>query len=429
MANGILVNTVQATIHCTGESMNQIHTQNSLQGKTHWALWAVCLFSMVLAGFITTFKELMWMQYAREQGWLGAQFAAAQQFSFGASAVGVLLWAVLADVWGRKQALLLAWMGVVLVCGSLWLLPFRFELLRWAHMLSALALVGIPVVSVVWCWENSQRLRYGLCGLVMSGFALGMFAAHVLDYADLVAIMATHGLLVVSVACVLVVGALAVFTPQALPENVAATASQMPYAAGQLPRHDWATWFKNLLLYSAVLGLSWALTLGLRDYVGSVAMKMNPNAHMLAQVHQVLSILTAGGLALGLFVSGWVMQFLGRLTALWGLCVLVLGCMAYMTWQPNVFQDFDGAWVLVGAALGLGCLTWWSKVLVAASVAHHRCTAWALVSMGGAMMGASIHQQMRALVYGERFPFEHYAAVVVLMAILIALIRKPKVLD
>ena len=49
--------------------------------------------------------------------------------------------------------------------------------------------------------------------------------------------------------------------------------------------------------------------------------------------------------------------------------------------------------------------------------------------MGGAMMGASIHQQMRALVYGERFPFEHYAAVVVLMAILIALIRKPKVLD
>ena len=76
--------------------MNQIHTQNSLQGKTHWALWAVCLFSMVLAGFITTFKELMWMQYAREQGWLGAQFAAAQQFSFGASAIGVLLWAVLA---------------------------------------------------------------------------------------------------------------------------------------------------------------------------------------------------------------------------------------------------------------------------------------------------------------------------------------------
>ena len=369
------------------------------------------------------------MQYAREQGWLGAQFAAAQQFSFGASAIGVLLWAVLADVWGRKQALLLAWMGAVLVCGSLWLLPSRFELLRWAHMMSELALAGIPVVSVVWCWENSQRLRYGLCGLVMSGFALGMFAAHVLDYADLVAIMATHGLLVVSVACVLVVGALAVFTPQALPENVAATASQMPYAAGQLPRHDWATWFKNLLLYSAILGLSLVLTLGLREYVNAVAMKMNANMHTLAQVNQVLSILTAGGLALGLFVSGWVMQFLGRLTALWGLCVLSLGGVAYMAWQPNVFQDFDGAWVLVGAALGLGCLTWWSKVLVAASVAHHRCTAWALVSMGGAMMGASIHQQMRALVYGERFPFEHYAAVVVLMAILIALIRKPKVLD
>ena len=62
MANGILVNTAKETIHNTGENMNQIHTQNSLQGKTHWALWAVCLFSMVLAGFITTFKELMWMQ-------------------------------------------------------------------------------------------------------------------------------------------------------------------------------------------------------------------------------------------------------------------------------------------------------------------------------------------------------------------------------
>ena len=409
--------------------MNQIHTQNSLQGKTHWALWAVCLFSMVLAGFITTFKELMWMQYAREQGWLGAQFAAAQQFSFGASAIGVLLWAVLADVWGRKQALLLAWMGAVLVCGSLWLLPSRFELLRWAHMMSELALAGIPVVSVVWCWENSQRLRYGLCGLVMSGFALGMFAAHVLDYADLVAIMATHGLLVVSVACVLVVGALAVFTPQALPENVAATASQMPYAAGQLPRHDWATWFKNLLLYSAVLGLSWALTLGLRDYVGSVAMKMNPNAHMLAQVHQVLSILTAGGLALGLFVSGWVMQFLGRLTALWGLCVLSLGCVAYMAWQPNVFQDFDGAWVLMGAALGLSGLTWWSKALVAASVVHHRCTAWALASMGSAVIAAGIHDQLQKLALGERFSFEYYAAMMVLMAILLAWVRKPKVLD
>ena len=409
--------------------MNQIHTQNSLQGKTHWALWAVCLFSMVLAGFITTFKELMWMQYAREQGWLGAQFAAAQQFSFGASAIGVLLWAVLADVWGRKQALLLAWMGAVLVCGSLWLLPSRFELLRWAHMMSELALAGIPVVSVVWCWENSQRLRYGLCGLVMSGFALGMFAAHVLDYADLVAIMATHGLLVVSVACVLVVGALAVFTPQALPENVAATASQMPYAAGQLPRHDWATWFKNLLLYSAILGLSLVLTLGLREYVNTVAMKMNANVHMLAQVNQVLSILIAGGLALGLFVSGWVMQFLGRLTALWGLCVLSLGCVAYMTWQPNVFQDFDGAWVLMGAALGLSGLTWWSKALVAASVDHHRCTAWALASMGSAVIAAGIHDQLQTLALGERFPFEYYAAMMVMIAILIALVRKPQVLD
>ena len=409
--------------------MNQIHTQNSLQGKTHWALWAVCLFSMVLAGFITTFKELMWMQYAREQGWLGAQFAAAQQFSFGASAIGVLLWAVLADVWGRKQALLLAWMGAVLVCGSLWLLPSRFELLRWAHMMSELALAGIPVVSVVWCWENSQRLRYGLCGLVMSGFALGMFAAHVLDYADLVAIMATHGLLVVSVACVLVVGALAVFTPQALPENVAATASQMPYAAGQLPRHDWATWFKNLLLYSAILGLSLALTLGLREYVNTVAMKMNANAHTLAQVNQVLSILTAGGLVLGLFVSGWVMQFLGRLTALWGLCVLSLGCVAYMTWQPRVFQDFDGAWVLMGAALGLSGLMWWSKALLAASVVHHRCTAWALASMGSAVIAAGIHDQLQTLALGERFPFEYYAAMMVLLAILLAWVCKLKVLD
>ena len=129
--------------------MNQIHTQNSLQGKTHWALWAVCLFSMVLAGFITNLKELMWVQYVREQGGLGTQFEAAQQFSLGASVVGVLLWAMLADVWGRKQALLLAWMGVALACGSLWLLPARFELLRWAHMMSALALAGIPVVSVV----------------------------------------------------------------------------------------------------------------------------------------------------------------------------------------------------------------------------------------------------------------------------------------
>ena len=409
--------------------MNQIHTQNSLQGKTHWALWAVCLFSMVLAGVITHLKELMWVQYVREQGGLGAQFEAAQQFSLGASAVGVLLWAVLADVWGRKQALLLAWMGVALACGSLWLLPARFELLRWVHMMSALALTGIPVVSVVWCWESSQRLRYGLCGCLLSGFVLGMFVAQMLGYADLVAITASYYGLMMGVACVLVIGALAMLAPKALPENADVTAIQMPYAAGPLPRHDWAIWFKNLLLYSAILGLSLVLTLGLREYVNTAAMKMNANMHTLAQVNQVLSILTAGGLALGLFVSGWVMQFLGRLTALWGLCVLSLGCVAYMTWQPNVFQDFDGAWVLVGAALGLGCLTWWSKVLVAASVAHHRCTAWALVSMGGAMMGASIHQQMRALVYGERFPFEHYAAVVVLMAILIALIRKPKVLD
>ena len=409
--------------------MNQIHTQNSLQGKTHWALWAVCLFSMVLAGFITDLKELMWIQYVREQGGLGAQFEAAQPFSLGASAVGVLLWAMLADVWGRKQALLLAWMGVALACGSLWLLPARFELLRWAHMMSALALAGIPVVSVVWCWESSQRLRYGLCGCLLSGFVLGMFAAQMLDYADLVAITASYYGLMMGVACVLVVGVLAVFAPQTLSENANVTAIQMPYAAGQLPRHDWATWFKSLFLYSAILGLSLALTLGLREYVNTVAMKMNANAHMLAQVNQILSILTAGGLALGLFVSGWVMQFLGRLTALWGLCVLSLGCVAYMTWQPNVFQDFDGAWVLMGAALGLSGLTWWSKALVAASVVHHRCTAWALASMGGAVIAAGIHQQLRGLVYGERFPFEYYAAMMVLMAILLALVRKPKVLD
>ena len=409
--------------------MNQIHTQNSLQGKTHWALWAVCLFSMVLAGFITHLKELMWVQYVREQGGLGAQFEVAQQFSLGASAVGVLLWAVLADVWGRKQALLLAWMGVALACGSLWLLPARFELLRWAHMMSALALAGIPVVSVVWCWENSQRLRYGLCGCLLSGFVLGMFAAQMRDYADLVAITASYYGLMMGVACVLVIGALAMLAPKALPENADATAIQMPYAAGPLPRHDWATWFKNLLLYSAILGLSLVLTLGLREYVNTAAMKMNANAHTLAQVNQVLSILTAGGLALGLFVSGWVMQFLGRLTALWGLCVLSLGCVAYMAWQPNVFQDFDGAWVLMGAALGLSGLTWWGKALVAASVVHHRCTAWALASMGSAVMAAGIHGQLQTLALGERFPFEYYAAMMVLLAILLAWVCKLKVLD
>ena len=409
--------------------MNQIHTQNSLQGKTHWALWAVCLFSMVLAGFITNLKELMWIQYARELRWSGAQFEAAQQFSFGANAVGVLLWAMLADVWGRKKALLLAWMVVALACGSLWLLPSRFELLRWAHMMSALALAGIPVVSVVWCWEYSQRLRYGLCGCLLSGFVLGMFAALVLDYADLVAITASYYGLMMGVACVLVIGALAMLAPKALPENADATAIQMPYAAGLLPRHDWAIWFKNLLLYSAILGLSLVLTLGLREYVNTAAMKMNANMHTLAQVNQVLSILTAGGLALGLFVSGWVMQFLGRLTALWGLCVLSLGCVAYMTWQPNVFQDFDGAWILMGAALGLSGLTWWSKALVAASVVHHRCTAWALASMGSAVIAAGIHDQLQKLALGERFSFEYYAAMMVLMAILLALVRKPKVLD
>ena len=217
--------------------------------------------------------------------------------------------------------------------------------------------------------------------------------------------------------------------PKALPENADVTAIQMPYAAGQLPRHDWAIWFKNLLLYSAILGLSLVLTLGLREYVNTVAMKMNANVHMLAQVNQVLSILIAGGLALGLFVSGWVMQFLGRLTALWGLCVLSLGCVAYMTWQPNVFQDFDGAWVLMGAALGLSGLTWWSKALVAASVDHHRCTAWALASMGSAVIAAGIHDQLQTLALGERFPFEYYAAMMVMIAILIALVRKPQVLD
>ena len=318
-------------------------------------------------------------------------------------------------------------MGVALACGSLWLLPARFELLRWAHMVSALALAGIPVVSVVWCWESSQRLRYGLCGCLLSGFVLGMFAAQMLDYADFVAITAPYYGLMMGVACVLVIGALAMLAPKVLPENADVTAIQMPYAAGLLPRHDWAIWFKNLFLYSAILGLSLELTLGLREYVNTAAMKMNANAHTLAQVNQVLSILTAGGLALGLFVSGWVMQFLGRLTALWGLCVLSLGCVAYMAWQPNVFQDFDGAWVLMGAALGLSGLTWWSKALVAASVAHHRCTAWALASMGGAVIAAGIHQQLRGLVYGERFPFEYYAAMMVLMAILLALVRKPKV--
>ena len=270
---------------------------------------------------------------------------------------------------------------------------------------------------------------WAVCGCLLSGFVLGMFAAQVLDYADLAAITASYYGLMTGVACMLVVGALAVFAPQTLPENADVTATQMPYAAGQLPRHDWAIWFKNLLLYSAILGLSLALTLILREYVNAVGMKMNANAHMLVQVNQILSILTAGGLALGLFVSGWVMQFLGRLTALWGLCVLSLGCVAYMFWQPNVFQDFDGAWVLVGAALGLGGVTWWSKALVAASAVHHRCTAWALASMGSAVIAAGIHNQLEKLALGERFPFEYYAAMMVLMAILLALVRKPKVLD
>ena len=409
--------------------MYHTHTQDRPQRSTHWGLWLVCLFSMVLAGFVLMIRELMWIKYASEQGWQGKQVLEVQSYSAWISAVGMLVWAILADVWGRKQALLLAWIGLALALGGMWLLPSHFELLKWAHMLSALALTGIPVVSVVWCWENSQRLHYGLSALLMSGFALGMFAAHVLDYADVAEITGIHGLLMVGVGCALVVGALAMLVSQTLHENTDATLNQMQYAAGQLPRHDWAAWFKNLLVYGAILGLSLAVSQGLQDYVRSVVMNMDSNTDRMAHVNQVLAIMTTGGLALGLFVSGWVMQFLGRLTALWGLCVLALGCMAYMTWQPSMFQDFNGAWVLMGAYLGLGSLMWWSMALVAALVAHQRCTAWALVSVGGVMMAASIHHQLPDLAQGERFAFEYYAAMMVLMVVLIALVRKPQVMD
>ena len=409
--------------------MYHTHTQDRPQRGTHWGLWLVCLFGMVLAGFVLTIREPMWITYAGEQGWQGKQVLEVQSYSVWVSAVGVLVWAILADVWGRKQALLLAWVGLALALGGMWLLPSYFELLKWAHMLSALTLTGIPVVSVVWCWENSQRLHYGLCGCLLSGFVLGMFAAHVLDYADVAEITGIHGVLMVGVGCVLMVGALAMLTPQVLHENTDAALSQMQYAAGQLPRHDWAAWFKSLLVYGAILGLSLAVSQGLQDYVRSVVMNMDSNTDRMAHVNQVLAIMTTGGLALGLFVSGWVMQFLGRLMALWGLCILALGCMAYMTWQPSMFQDFNGAWVLMGAYLGLGSLMWWSMALVAASVAHHRCTAWALVSVGGVMMAASIHHQLPDLAQGERFAFEHYAAMMVLMTVLIALVRKPQVLD
>ena len=409
--------------------MYHTHTQDRPQRGTHWGLRFVCLFSMVLAGFVLMIREPMWIKYAGEQGWQGKQVLEVQSYSAWVSAVGVLVWAMLADVWGRKQALLPAWMGLALALGGMWLLPSHFELLKWTYLLSALALTGIPVVSVVWCWENSQRLRYGLSGCLLSGFALGMFAAHVLDYADVAEITATNGVLMVSVGCILVVGALAMLAPQTLHENTDATLSQMQYAAGQLPRHDWAGWFKNLLVYGAILGLSLAVSQGLQDYVRLVVMNMDSNTDRMAHVNQVLAIMTTGGLALGLFVSGWVMQFLGRLTALWGLCVLALACMAYMTWQPSMFHDFNGAWVLMGAHLGLGSLMWWSTALAAASVVHHRCSAWALVSMGGVMVAASIHHQLPDWAQGERFSFEFYAAMMVMMAILIALVRKPQVLD
>ena len=409
--------------------MYHTHTQDRSQRCTHWGLWFVCLFSMVLAGFILMVREPIWIQYVGEQGWQGKQVLEMQSYSAWVSVVGVLLWAMLADVWGRKQALLLAWVGLALALGGMWLLPSYFEVLKWVHLLSALALTGIPMVSVVWCWENSPRLRYGLSALLMSGFALGMLTAHVLDYADLAAITATQGLLMVSVCCVLVVGTLAMLAPQTLLENMDDTSSQMPYAAGQLPRHDWAAWIKNLLVYGAILGLSLAVSQGLQDYVRSVVMSMDSNTHRMAHVNQVLAIMTTGGLALGLWVSGWVMQFVGRLTALWGLCILALACMAYMTWQPSMFHDFNGAWVLMGAHLGLGSLMWWSTALAAASVAHHRCSAWALVSMGGVMVAASIHHQLSDWAQGERFSFDFYAAMMVMMAILIALVRTPQVLD
>ena len=409
--------------------MYHTHTQDRPKRCTHWGLWLVCLFSMALAGFVLTIREPMWIKYASEQGWQGKQVLEVQSYSVWVSAVGVLVWAILADVWGRKQALLLAWIGLALALGGMWLLSSHFELLKWTHLLSALALTGIPVVSVVWCWENSQRLRYGLSALLMSGFALGMLAAHVLDYADVAEITGTHGLLIVGVGCVLVIGAFAMVVPQALPDHTDAALSQMQYAAGQLPRHDWAGWFKNLLVYGTILGLSLAVSQGLQDYVRSVVMNMDSNTDTMTHVNQVLTIMTTGGLALGLFVSGWVMKFVGRLAALWGLCVLALGCMAYMTWQPSMFQDFNGAWVLMGAYLGLGSLMWWSTALVAASVAHHRCTAWALVSVGGVMMAASIHHQLPDLAQDERFAFEYYAAMMVLMAVLIALVRKPQVMD
>lgn len=49
--------------------------------------------------------------------------------------------------------------------------------------------------------------------------------------------------------------------------------------------------------------------------------------------------------------------------------------------------------------------------------------------MGSAVMAAGIHDQLQTLALGERFPFEYYAAMMVLMAILLAWVRKPKVLD
>ena len=49
--------------------------------------------------------------------------------------------------------------------------------------------------------------------------------------------------------------------------------------------------------------------------------------------------------------------------------------------------------------------------------------------MGSAVMAAGIHDQLQTLALSERFPFEYYAAMMVLLAILLAWVCKPKVLD
>lgn len=414
---------------------------------TRWKVWILCALSMLLAGFVSVMMDVMVLaRYIQNMGLGKIHLHEVMQFSYLGIFVGSLAFGLLADVWGRRKTLLLAWGVLVLTFVLMLSTKLSFTQLKVVFMAERMTWIGILMVGLVLSMEYSHKWPHVRSMFLLGAYVLGMALAHfmVLEPLGMLDVRSWVFVLAVSGAVLLLLLGLAL--PESLywllQKNQTAdqvrialvkihvgfvstnVAALQPPSTGKLPQWDWKPWFKTILLYSMMLGLVLFVLNGMRDYVSRAAMKMTKSYFLMEKVNGILSFADTVMALLGIALAGILLQCLGRTRAMLFFCALCASSVVYLSRLPVDLQASGVIWALAGVAISLGALLWWMKAAIVLMSSHHRCSAFAMSGIVGTLLAAVLLKSVYDLQIRGELPLLYYVIPLVALASLFWFTRK-----